>query len=42
MKNVLVTGGKGFLGSHLCDYLHFRGYRVSRPSIWWTARTSET
>lgn len=28
MKKVLVTGGAGFLGSHLCDQLIGRGYDV--------------
>ncbi len=28
MKNVLVTGGAGFIGSHLCEGLLAKGYRV--------------
>ncbi|MFH1753243.1 MAG: UDP-glucuronic acid decarboxylase family protein [Candidatus Omnitrophota bacterium] len=27
-KRVLITGGAGFIGSHLCDYLLSKGYRV--------------
>ncbi len=28
MKTVLITGGAGFIGSHLCDFLFGKGYRV--------------
>ena len=28
MKTVLITGGAGFIGSHLCDYLLEKGYKV--------------
>jgi dTDP-glucose 4,6-dehydratase len=27
-KNILVTGGAGFIGSHICDYLLEKGHRV--------------
>lgn len=28
MASVLVTGGAGFIGTHLCNYLHNKGYHV--------------
>ena len=28
MKRVLITGGAGFLGSHLCDRFIHEGYHV--------------
>jgi UDP-glucose 4-epimerase len=38
MKQALVTGGSGFLGSHIADELSDRGYRVRimdrDPSLW--------
>ena len=29
IKNVLVLGGSGFLGSHVCDALTNYGYKVT-------------
>src|SRR4051794_10454368 len=29
MKHVIVTGGAGFIGSHLCDSLLVQGYAVT-------------
>lgn len=28
MKKILITGGAGFIGSHLCDFLLEKGYQV--------------
>ena len=28
METVLITGGAGFIGSHLCDFLIEKGFRV--------------
>ncbi len=37
-KTALVTGGAGFLGSHLCDYLLERGYYVIAMDNLYTGR----
>jgi UDP-glucose 4-epimerase len=29
MAKAVVTGGAGFIGSHICDLLHEKGYQVS-------------
>ena len=40
MKHILVTGGAGFIGSHLCDALLDRGYAVSALDNLSTGRLS--
>ena len=32
MKNVLVLGGTGFIGRHVCEKLHRQGWRVTVPT----------
>lgn len=36
MKNILVTGGAGFIGSHLCERLHKDGYNVTSLDNYFT------
>ena len=38
MKHVIVTGGSGFIGSHLCDTLLARGYAVTAIDNFITGR----
>ena len=38
MKRVMVTGGAGFLGSHLCEYLLAQGYDVLCVDNFYTGR----
>jgi dTDP-glucose 4,6-dehydratase len=38
MKHVIVTGGAGFIGSHLCDALLKRGYAVTAIDNFLTGR----
>ncbi len=38
MKSVLVTGGAGIIGSHLCERLLARGYEVLRVDNIFTSR----
>ena len=38
MKRVLVTGGAGFLGSHLCDHLRVQGHDVLCVDNYFTGR----
>ena len=40
MKHVLVTGGGGFIGSHLCETLLERGYAVTALDNFQTGRRS--
>lgn len=37
-KRVLVTGGAGFLGSHLCEYLIAQGHDVLCVDSYFTSR----
>lgn len=32
MKNVLILGGTGFVGRHLCEKLHRQGWRITVPT----------
>lgn len=32
MKNVLVLGGTGFVGRHVCEQLHRQGWRITVPT----------
>ena len=38
MKRVLVTGGAGFLGSHLCERLRAQGHDVLCVDNYFTGR----
>ena len=29
MKNILITGGAGFIGSRLCEKLYNKGYNIT-------------
>lgn len=40
MKHVLITGGAGFVGSHLCDLFLARGYAVTAVDNFVTGRRS--
>lgn len=40
MARILVTGGAGFIGSHLCDYLHAHGHEVVSLDNYFTGRRS--
>ena len=39
-KLVVVTGGAGFVGSHLCERLHKEGYRVISLDNYFTGSKS--
>ena len=38
MKHILITGGSGFIGSHLCDLLLKKGYAVTAVDNFLTGR----
>ena len=40
MKRILVTGGAGFLGSHLCEKLLSAGHKVLSVDNYFTGRKS--
>ena len=40
MKKVLVTGGAGFVGSHLCDSLLKKGYQVTSLDNYFTGKVT--
>ena len=40
MDTILVTGGAGFIGSHLCEYLHKNGFNVVSLDNYFTGSVS--
>ena len=34
MKKILITGADGFIGSHLCEVLHAKGYEIRALSFY--------
>ena len=38
MKDILVAGGAGFVGSHLCEILLRQGHRVTWIDNFYTGR----
>ena len=39
-KRILVTGGAGFVGSHLVDHLMYQGHEVTVADNFFTGRKS--
>jgi UDP-glucose 4-epimerase len=39
MKNILIIGGSGYIGSRLYDYLLNFGYKVTNMDLCWFGKT---